>query len=127
MDCGELQELWPGRLHVLSYEDDDFWQEACTSVLIEVSQASSPDWLYVLDADEFLLVDDGAGDLRQELAGVDDDCFQVRYDVQNWVSFSGLRRHPVVELPTADVAIRRQDVHRHARGRCAPTRSGAAT
>jgi hypothetical protein len=69
----KLQELWPGRLHVLTSEVDDFWQEACTSVLIEVSQASASDWLYLLDADEFLHVDDRASDLRRALADIDRD------------------------------------------------------
>ena len=85
-----LQALWPERLHVLAYEDDHFWQEACASVLIEVSQGASPDWLYVFDADEFLLIDEAAGSLGELLQNVDGECSCVRYQVQNWVSLCDL-------------------------------------
>jgi len=54
-----LQQLWPGRLHVVEYHDNHFWQEACLSALIEVSQRSSPEWIYVFDADEFMIVQRG--------------------------------------------------------------------
>jgi hypothetical protein len=80
-----LQQLWPGRLHVVEYHDNHFWQEACLSALIEVSQRSSPDWIYVFDADEFMIVGQGRS-LREILREVDPDYSVVRYQVQNWIS-----------------------------------------
>ena len=105
-----LQALWPARLHVLAYGGVRFWQEACASVLVELSQAASPDWLYVFDADEFLLVDEEAGSLGQVLENIDDGCSRVRYEVQNWVSLSNFDDRLVGELPTVTLAIHHQCV-----------------
>ena len=80
-----LQDTWGDRLHVFHLDDERFWQEATTSVLLRLSQAAQPDWIYVFDADEFLLTRDDAplGDI---LGSVGPDCSVVRYQVQNWVS-----------------------------------------
>jgi len=86
--CGgmrRLQELWNGRIHIFAYYDEHFWQEACLSTLMEVSQATEPDWLYVFDADEFLITG-GDGPLRDILGEVGQEHHAVRYEVQNWVS-----------------------------------------
>jgi hypothetical protein len=50
-----------------------------------VSQNASPDWLYVFDADEFLLTQ-GHRPLKEILGGVDPKYGVVRYEVQNWIS-----------------------------------------
>jgi hypothetical protein len=82
-----LQEIWGPRLRVLLLDDDDhFWQEAVNTVLLHLSQDDHPDWIYVFDADEFMLTRDPAH-LREILASVDPGCSAVRYQVQNWVSF----------------------------------------
>jgi len=81
----KLREMWQGRVHVVNYWDDHFWQEACLSALLEVSQSSAPDWIYVFDADEFLIAREGES-LKEILAGVETQYSVVRYQVQNWVS-----------------------------------------
>ena len=80
-----LQELWKGRIHVLSFHDGHYWQEASTTAIIVVSQNTSPDWIYVFDADEFLLTQ-GRRPLKEILDDVDPKCAVVRYEVQNWIS-----------------------------------------
>ena len=81
-----LSRRWPDRLHVVESHRDEFWQEASLSVLLGLCSASAPDWVYVFDADEFLLQRDPAVGLPQVLASLDKDCVSVRYEVQNWVA-----------------------------------------
>jgi hypothetical protein len=84
-----LARRWPGRLHVLEYHGEEFWQEACLSTLLAACAASSPDWIYALDADEFLLTRDPHSSLGDVLSAVDDDCVAVRYEIENWVAPHG--------------------------------------
>lgn len=82
---GRLQTAFKDRLHVLSYYDPTFWQEASTNALIEICRVSSPDWIYVFDADEFLLTH-AQRPLKALLSEVGPEYEAVRYQVQNWVS-----------------------------------------
>jgi hypothetical protein len=81
----KLQGLWTDRIHVFNYYDNHFWQEACLSTLIELSRSASPDWVYVFDADEFMISREGRS-LKEILGEVGSEYSVVRYDVQNWVS-----------------------------------------
>lgn len=83
-----LKKLWDNRLHVFNCYSERYWQEASTNALITISQASSTDWFYVFDADEFLLTR-GSISLREILGGVDAKYSAIRYDVQNWISTDG--------------------------------------
>lgn len=78
-------DLWRGRVHLFNLYDERYWQEASSSVLVELCQSVSPDWIYFFDADEFLLTQDCVP-LRQILNGVDAKCSVIRYEFQNWIS-----------------------------------------
>jgi hypothetical protein len=82
-----LQSLWKDRLRVLEFHDDQFLQEASMSALIEISQESSPDWVYVFDADEFLLTSEDKS-LKQIISDIGPGCSVIRYEIQNWISLN---------------------------------------
>ena len=84
-DTRDVQELWQGRVHVLNSRYEHFWQEAAMSLLIDVCQEASPDWIYVFDADEFLITPEKKP-LRGILDEIDPKYSAIRYEVQNWVS-----------------------------------------
>jgi hypothetical protein len=80
-----LQKLWKSRIYVLNCNDQHYWQEALTNALIVMAQEASPDWIYVFDADEFLLTQ-GFRPLKEILDDVGPKYAVVRYEVQNWIS-----------------------------------------
>lgn len=51
----KLKQLFPNRIRVISYFDDDFFQEASTNILLEITNDSENHWAWVFDADEFLI------------------------------------------------------------------------
>lgn len=80
-----LSEQWPDRIIVLRLEDEAYLQEATTRVVMEAVGAADFDWVYVFDADEFILPgpDTSLTDvLRSQPADVD----EVRYEAQRWVT-----------------------------------------
>ena len=79
-----LQALWPGRLHVFHQNNGIFLQEAQLNTLVLLARQSNPDWLYVFDADEFLLPSPRTS-LREILARVPEDCAAIRYNLRNFV------------------------------------------
>lgn len=81
----KLQEIWKDRLHVIKVHIDNFWQESFTYALLEISQSSLPDWIYIFDADEFLLTE-GNYPLKKILEAVDPKYSVIRYSVENWIS-----------------------------------------
>lgn len=80
-----LGELWPGRIHVVHLHGGEFLQEAAANTAVHLCQASANDWIYVFDADEFLLLD-GGRTLRQVIGELDDSCVGVRYGLRSFVS-----------------------------------------
>lgn len=80
-----LQELWKDRIHIFNWYDDQYRQEVFTNALIMISQTSSPDWLYVFDADEFLITKEFRS-LKSIVSDVDQEYSAIRYEVQNWIS-----------------------------------------
>jgi hypothetical protein len=80
-----LQKLWNNRIHIFNWNDERYWQEVFTNVLIMMSKASSPDWFYVFDADEFLITRDFRS-LKRIVSDVDQKYSAIRYEVQNWIS-----------------------------------------
>ena len=81
-----LQALWQGRVHAFDYSDEHFWQEACMSVLLELSKSAAPDWIYVVDADEFMIARRRRISERLCLTKFDSQYSVVRYEVENWIS-----------------------------------------
>jgi hypothetical protein len=53
-----LKKLWGERLHIITINNIGFFQEEATNTIIQISKKSNPDWIYVFDADEFLLADE---------------------------------------------------------------------
>lgn len=84
-----LRALWPGRLHVLRLNGGEFHQEVSAAVAVHLCQASAPDWIYVFDADEFLLAENGRS-LREILGALPPDCVALRYPLHNYVSVEDL-------------------------------------
>ena len=80
-----LKKLWGERLHVITINNIGFFQEAATNTIIQISKKSNPDWIYVFDADEFLLVDESTS-LKKILSNTE-KCHQaIRYTVNNYIS-----------------------------------------
>lgn len=79
-----LQAVYPGRLRVVRSDAPDYPQEAATGLLLQVGGVTAYDWVYVFDADEFLLA--GPGGLRAVLAGAAADVSAVRYELHQWVA-----------------------------------------
>ncbi len=86
----KLKGLWRGRIHLFNYYDDHDWQEAATSIFMEMVQPARPDWIYIFDADEFMLTQSQQS-LKEILGGVDQEYAAVLYNVQNWVSIDNFQ------------------------------------
>ncbi len=80
-----LQETWGDRLRVLTRGGDNFVQAATTNMAIELAEPEADDWVYVFDADEFLLASEPSG-LREILGACDPAIGAIRYQVLNWPS-----------------------------------------
>lgn len=79
-----LQQQYPDRLTILKVNDPEFLEEATTRVIMKACAAEDYDWVYIFDADEFLLTKQGSS-LRSILSGVAPDVDAMRYQVQNWI------------------------------------------
>jgi len=80
-----LSALWLDRVVVYRLEDEAYLQEATTSVIMNTVGAAEYDWVYVFDADEFMLLTPG-GSLAKELGGLSSEFDVVRYQIQQWVA-----------------------------------------
>ncbi|MCT0223680.1 glycosyltransferase family 2 protein [Synechococcus sp. CS-1328] len=74
-------ELGP-RLHLYTLSDAAFQEEAFTNVLVEIAQSFTADWIYPLDADEFLHAPAG---LRALLGAIPSTIHSLHYTVENWL------------------------------------------
>ena len=95
-----MQRDWPGRLTVYHLGTPSFAQEAATRVMAAAADFASYDWVYVFDADEFLITSRNLR-LKDVLAGVPRGIDLVRYEVHNWIvseSFddADLSRYPEI-------------------------------
>lgn len=72
------------RLEVMRFDDVPYWQEAITNLAIAVRGVDDVDWIYVFDADEFVLVP-ACTTLRDILHRAPATCRTIRYEVQNFV------------------------------------------
>jgi regulator of replication initiation timing len=86
----QLSEIWPGKITVIHLQYGAFFQEATTAVILAMTRASSYEWIYVFDSDEFLLVEANE-DLRSVLAGMPDTVDVVRYEVHQWIAPHDMR------------------------------------
>lgn len=81
----QLSDAWPGRITVFRLQHGAYLQEATAGVILAAAGASEYEWIYVFDADEFLLSKNNQG-LRAILADVPDAVDAVRYEVHQWVA-----------------------------------------
>jgi len=82
-----LKQLWGERLHIITITSIGFFQEEATNTIIGLAKKSNPDWVYVFDADEFLLVDQSTS-LRAILSATDMRYKAIRYPLNNYISLS---------------------------------------
>jgi len=80
-----LKHLWGERLHIITITDIGFFQEEATNTVIRLAKKSKPDWIYVFDADEFLLVDQSTS-LHAILSNIDKRHKAIRYALYNYIS-----------------------------------------
>lgn len=81
----QLKEAWPDRLTVIRLDADAYLQEATTAVIMAAVRAELYDWVYVFDADEFLLTSNGK-DIVTLLNDIPSNVDAVRYEVHQWVA-----------------------------------------
>jgi hypothetical protein len=80
-----LAKVFGDRLKVLRLGAVAFRQEAIVAWALERLELAEHDWLYVLDADEFLLTSP-TDSLHEVLARLPDECSSVRYSLDNFVA-----------------------------------------
>jgi hypothetical protein len=80
-----LQKRFPGRIKVLRLEQDEFLQEATSSLISSLVKLENYDWVYVFDADEFLMLPNNSN-LKAILSSQLFDTDSVRYSIDQWVS-----------------------------------------
>lgn len=87
-----LRSHYGDQLSVYRLDDDHFYQEATTAMIMELVDARSFDWVYVFDADEFLLLSEEMS-IFDLLGRIPPDVDAVRYEVHNWVAPTDLDHH----------------------------------
>lgn len=80
-----LRLLWGDRLRVHHLQLAGFHQEAVTNTVISLIAPSERDWIYVFDADEFLLTDDGRP-LRALIDALDPEVGTIVYPLDNFIA-----------------------------------------
>lgn len=79
-----LQVRFPGRIEVLRLDQPEYFQEATTVLVSSLVDLKNYDWVYIFDADEFLIVNKEQ-DLRSILFSQPLEVSAVRYQIQQWV------------------------------------------
>lgn len=91
-----LKDIWGDRLMVYSTGlGVPFKQSLLTNMIVSFAEAQGADWIYVFDADEFLLAKPGFN-LKRELSKLDENVVSVRYSLNNYIStfdFNRLNTH----------------------------------
>ena len=80
-----LQSKWPSQLTVIRLEREVFLQEQTTSIVMSLVGANEYDWVYVFDADEFILFSRNTT-LVDLLMTISSEVDVLRYEINNWVS-----------------------------------------
>lgn len=81
-----LKEIWGDRL--ITYASGPgvpYKQAVLTNMIVSIAESKGADWIYVFDADEFLLARPEQS-LRHELAAVSDEVVGIRYPMNNYIS-----------------------------------------
>ena len=80
-----LQKEWPGRLTVFRLNDERYLQETTTNIMMHMDLVKNYDWVYVFDADEFILLQKDKS-LNAFLNGLPETTVSVRYEIQQWIA-----------------------------------------
>jgi hypothetical protein len=80
-----LQKCWSNKIQVLHLCEGTFHHEETNLMLKSIYEGRDFDWVYPIDADEFLITQDNLS-LRQILAQVPANYEAVRYELHNFVS-----------------------------------------
>jgi glycosyltransferase involved in cell wall biosynthesis len=80
----QLQSTWGEALKIYRFDDVPFLQEAMNATIVELTRDLCHEWLYIFDADEFILTPGNAG-LRAILADIPPEFDAVRYPLDHYV------------------------------------------
>lgn len=81
-----LKAAWGERLRVYTVGPEvPFKQAVLTNIIVSIAEDTGAEWIYILDSDEFLLVDEGMS-LGEYLSSLSDDVVSVRYEVSNLIA-----------------------------------------
>lgn len=94
----QLEARWRGRLRAFRLDGVPYFQEAVTLAALAPVPLETFDWVYVFDADEFLVTK--TGDLRDYLHDVEDRCDVVRYQVLNFLTRRDFDERDLSDYPS---------------------------
>jgi hypothetical protein len=80
-----LQQRFPNRIEVLRLDLPEYLQEATTALVSSLINVEQYDWVYIFDADEFMLGNQKS-DLGEVLEGIPLEVQGVRYKIDQWVA-----------------------------------------
>ena len=92
-----LAERFPGQISIYYSDEISFHQEVMVTLLAKSACAESYDWVYVFDADEFLILE-GEKSLRDFLGGIPADFGAVRYEIRQWLAPSDFKPEVISDL-----------------------------
>ena len=81
----ELQHSLGDRISILKMSIPGYFQEAATRAVLSSEHSRSFDWIYVFDADEFLLIPSDTS-LKKILSETPSEIVALRYQIDQWVS-----------------------------------------
>ena len=80
-----LEKLWPERIHVFYQEETKYHQKISLHVVRFLMQNQNYDWIYVFDADEFVVPSKNFN-ICDFLERLPSEIQAVRYEIRNWIS-----------------------------------------
>lgn len=81
-----LQLYWKGRVHITNVHNDSFQQEEKINLAIRLANPKPSDWIYVFDADEFLITKNNQP-LKHIIKNLK-SASAIRYSLTNWISYT---------------------------------------
>lgn len=87
-----LKNEFGDRLKIYTASSDiPFNQSLLSNFLISFAERDGAEWIYLLDSDEFLLID-SAGELKNILSNLEKHEIGIRYDISNFISTHNFNR-----------------------------------
>lgn len=97
-----LKRAYEDRLTIVKLDIDEFIQEATSKIALRLFNAAAYDWVYIFDADEFILTSN-RGEFRRYLREVPSEFAAVRYEVQQWIAPSDFNDLDIAEYPRLEM------------------------